>query len=449
MLANLTDLTGLNEITVSTANRLGVDDVIGMAVNGNEKMIRFANNSPTVVKEIDETELFVYLAKAKKRVVASTSNPQERSIKAFVAKLFDTLKGLTPQPDYAPLPTKKHAYRASSGSYDKRLNSVASKLPEIAGLAIDSARKAGAQRSAGAVSASVSEFAILTSVGTRGTDKRGSITLNIRSFSEGDASGHGLSCSANLAGLDPELAGTRAGENARMMVGAKEPEGGSYQVLMSPTVASNLVNLIGGFASAFNVDAGISFLAGKLGKKVASEQFSLTDHGKIEGGLGERSFDDEGTSTQSTPIIVQGELKTYLHNVTTATKAKTVSTGNAGILNPTEWNLEVGAGSSTYEEMVAEVRRGVILTSNWYTRFNNYRTGEFSTVPRDGAYLVENGRVTRPLKGLRVSDSLERMFSSVQVVSKSREWIEWWEVDTPTLCPWILTDGVKITRAYE
>jgi len=98
--------------------------------------------------------------------------------------------------------------------------------------------------------------------------------------------------------------------------------------------------------------------------------------------------------------------------------------------------------------MVRETKRGIVLTSNWYTRFKNYRTGEFSTVPRDGAYLVENGEVVKTLKGMRAGDDLQRLLSSVQLISKQREWIQWWEVDTPTLCPWLLIDGVTITRAY-
>jgi PmbA protein len=99
--------------------------------------------------------------------------------------------------------------------------------------------------------------------------------------------------------------------------------------------------------------------------------------------------------------------------------------------------------------MVKEMHRGIILTSNWYTRFKNYRTGEFSTVPRDGAYLVERGNVVKSLKGMRMSDDLLRMFSQVKLLSKKREWVEWWEVDTPTFCPWILVEGAKITKAYE
>jgi predicted Zn-dependent protease len=63
--------------------------------------------------------------------------------------------------------------------------------------------------------------------------------------------------------------------------------------------------------------------------------------------------------------------------------------------------------------------------------------------------LVEGGTVKKSLKGLRLSDDLLRMFSNVRLLSKGREWIEWWEVDTPTLCPWMLIDGTRITKAYD
>jgi len=442
-------MTGLNEVAISTANRLRVDDAVALTVQGREKMVRFANDSLTVAKNIDETSLFVYLAKDGKRVVAETSNPEESEVKSFVKNLFGSLGSLPTSPDYAPLPDKAFRYSTAEKEYDKRIENVETKIGDLARQAIESASGNGGKRSAGALVASVVNFSILTTSGTRGRDRRASITLNIRSFSENDASGHGLSCASSLSGFDPVEAGRRSGENASKMVNAKQPEAGEYQVLMSPTVASNLVDLVGGFASAFSVDAGISYLVDKLGKGVASENFSLTDHGEISGGLDGRAFDDEGVPTRTTPIIQSGVLKNYLHNLTTAKKSRGESTGNAGVIDPHPWNLEVGRGDSDYEEMVKSMKRGVILTSNWYTRFKNYRTGEFSTVPRDGTYLVENGRVVEGLKGLRVSDDLERMFSSTKLVSKEREWVEWWEVETPTLCPWILVDGVKITRAFE
>jgi PmbA protein len=441
------DLKELNDTAIGTAKALGVDDAVALSARGADSMIRFANNSVTVANRVEESELTVYLAKSKRRALASTSNLQPAAVKEFVRDLFLSMGGL-PESNYVPLPDKPARYTPSKAGYDRRLESLEDELPEMAGAAIDAATAAGGKRSAGVINAGEVTVAILTSTGTRGIDSRTAITLNIRSFAEKEASGHGLSCSSSLSGFDPEEAGRRAGEGAKTMREASEPEAGKYAVLLSPTVASNLVETVADAASAFAVDAGTSYLADRLGKKVAARSFSLTDHGVTEGGLGGRVFDDEGVRTRSNKIIEDGVLKGYLHNLTTASKWKVRDTGNAGFVAPHPWNLEIEAGDSTYDEMVREMKKGIVLTSNWYTRFRNYRTGEFSTVPRDGAYLVERGEVVKPLKGMRMGDDLERMLSSVTLFSKRREWIQWWEVDTPTLSPWMLIDGVKITRAY-
>jgi PmbA protein len=441
------DLKELNEVAIGTAKALGVDDAVALSARGADSMIRFANNSVTVTNRVEESELTVYLAKSRRRALASTSNLQAAAVKGFVRDLFSSMEGL-PESDYVPLPDKPARYSPSKAGYDRRLESLEDELPEMAASAIGSATKAGGKRSAGVIDAGKVTVAILTSNGTRGTDSRTAITLNIRSFAEKEASGHGLSCSSSLSGFDPEEAGRRAGEGAKTMRNASEPEAGKYTALLSPTVASNLAESVASAASAFSVDAGTSYLADRIGKKVAAPSFSLTDHGVTEGCLGGRVFDDEGVGTRSNGIIEDGVLKGYLHNLTTASKWKVKDTGNAGFVTPHPWNLEIGGGDSTYDEMLREMKRGIVLTSNWYTRFKNYRTGEFSTVPRDGAYLVERGKIVKPLKGMRMGDDLVRMFSSVALLSKHREWIQWWEVDTPTLCPWMLIDGVTITRAY-
>lgn len=437
----------LNRSGLKAAEKLGVDEAILLTTIGKVQMVRFANDSLTVSKRAEESEVSVYLAKEGRRIVGGSSNTDGQSLERFVGRLFKTMMNLSKEPIYAPLPKEPQAFRRP-GAFDARLGEAEDEVSEFAMEAIVAAHEAGARRSAGALEASLTSAHILASNGTEGRDKSSSILLNIRSFTERSASGHGLSCSSDIRGFRPAEAGERAGADSRRMLNSKKPEEGTYEVLMGPTVAANLVALVGGFASAFAVDSGTSYLVDRMGKGVASEGFSLTDHGRIRGGLGGRTFDDEGTPTRSTKIIEGGVLTSYLHNLTTAKQFKTETTGNAGWIEPNAWNLEVGAGDSSYDEMVREMKRGIILTSNWYTRFKNYRTGEFSTVPRDGAYLVEDGRVVKPLSGLRMSDTLERIFSSVKLLSKQREWIEWWEVDTPTLCPWVLVDGVKITRAY-
>jgi PmbA protein len=438
-----------NAFGVKVAKRLGADESILISVNSNERMARFANSSVTVTKNVDESGQVVYLAKGGRRIIGSSSNPQKASLERFIELLYKSMMSLPKDAGYVPLPSKGRAYKTKP-SYDKKLEKAEGLLSGYVQEAIEAAESAGARRTAGSLEAGVTTHHMMSSTGTIGSDTSSKILLNIRAFTDKEASGHGLSCAAMVRDFHPEVAGARAGAHSKRMRNARQlsEEGKTYQVLMSPTVASNLLGLVGEFASAFLVESGTSYLADKLGKKVASESLGLTDIGRGDGSLQPRTFDDEGQPTQSTKLIEGGVLKSYLHNLSTAKRFKTKSTGNAGLIEPGPWNLEVAPGDSGYDEMVKEMKRGLVLTSNWYTRFKNYRKGEFSTVPRDGTYLVESGEVKAPIKGIRITDSLERMFSSIRLLSKEREWVQWWEVDTPTLCPWVLVDGVTVTKAY-
>jgi len=438
-----------NSFGVDVAKKLGADEAILMTVISNERMARFANSSVTVTKNVNESGLVVYLAKGGRRIIGSSSNPEKSSLERFIELLYKSMMSLPKDAGYVPLPPRGSSYRPKP-SHDKKLEGPEGLLAGYVEEAIHAAESAGARRTAGSLEAGVASHHIMSSTGTVGSDTSSSILLNIRAFTDRDASGHGLSCSATVRDFRPGVAGERAGSHSKRMRNARQlnEEGKTYQVLMSPTVASNLLGLVGDFASAFSIEAGTSYLVDKLGKKVASETLDLTDVGRGDGCLQARTFDDEGQPTRSTKVVEGGVLKSYLHNLSTAKRFRTKSTGNAGLIEPGPWNLEIGAGDSTYEEMVKEMTHGLVLTSNWYTRFKNYRTGEFSTVPRDGTYLVESGEVTLPIKGVRISDSLERMSSSIRLLSKEREWVQWWEVDTPTLCPWVLVDGVTVTKAY-
>jgi PmbA protein len=437
-----------NRFAVGVAKKLGADETILITVIASERMARFANSSVTVTKNVDESGQVVYLAKGGRRIIGSSSNPEKASLERFIQLLYKSMMSLPKDAGHVALPPRGRRYRPSR-KHDRKLERAEGLLSGYVSEAIDSATGAGAKRTAGSLEARVTSHHMMSSTGTAGSDTSSKVLLNIRAFTDKDASGHGLSCSATTRNFQPGTAGKTAGSHSKMMRNARQlPDEGTFQVLMSPTVASNLLTLVGEFSSAFAVEAGTSYLVGKMGKKVASEGLDMTDHGKKDGCLEARTFDDEGQPTSSTKLIEGGVLRSYLHNLSTAKRFKTRTTGNAGLIEPGPWNLEVGGGDSGYEEMVKEMKRGLILTSNWYTRFKNYRTGEFSTVPRDGTYLVESGEVKAPIKGIRISDGLERMFSSIRLLSKDREWVQWWEVETPTLCPWVLVDGVTVTKAY-
>ncbi len=243
----------LNERGLKAAMRLGVDEAIFVSASGNDQMIRFANDSLTVAKKTEESVVSVYLAKNGKRIVGGSTNTDEESLSAFVERLYKTMVNLSKEPVYAKLPGRPSKFKRA-GTFDKRLGDAEKEVSEFASEAIDAAHAAGARRSAGALEASLVSSYLLSSNGTEGHDTTSSILLNIRSFTERNASGHGLSCSSTLKGFRPAEAGRRAGEYSKRMLNSKKPEEGTYQILMSPTVAANLIALVGSFASAFSVD---------------------------------------------------------------------------------------------------------------------------------------------------------------------------------------------------
>jgi PmbA protein len=127
---------------------------------------------------------------------------------------------------------------------------------------------------------------------------------------------------------------------------------------------------------------------------------------------------------------------------------KTKTTGNAGLIYPTPWSIEMEAGEASKDELFEDVKKGLYLTNTWYTRFQNSAKGDFSTIPRDGIFMIEKGEVKQSLKDLRLSDNVLAMLGNISAVSKERQHVHWWgEADPPSLAPYVLIKDVHMTKS--
>ena len=260
---------------------------------------------------------------------------------------------------------------------------------------------AGAVRASGSLNSDTTDLYILTSGGASGSDKQSQILLNIRAFADDNSSGHGLSCSSYLSEFHADKAGRRAGEYAEKSLNSRPVSEGLYKVIFTPTVVANIMP-IASSASAFAIESGNSFLADKLGQKVGVDQLNIDDEGVFDRGLGGRVFDDEGLPTGTNHIISNGTFQTMLHNSSTAKKfGKDRSTGNAGIIAPRPATIIFGGGKISLDEMIRETQDGLLVTNNWYTRYQNMRTGDYSTVPRDAAFRIQGGEIKEPVSGFQ------------------------------------------------
>lgn len=445
MSANTNRVEEVAELALAHAKKLGSDDVSAISSLSNENQVRFANNSITLVNSVHNVTLDLYIAISKKRMLGSTYNPTEKGIVRFVENLVSACNSLPESKDYVPLPRGSFKYSPNSSNFDPRVEDES--FVGEAKVAIDASLSAGAVRASGSINSDVTELYITTSAGAKGRDKASRIMLNIRAFADDNSSGHGLSCTSYVSGFEPGAAGSAAGDYAKRSVNSKSVSEGEYNIIFTPTVVANLLP-VADAASAFSIESGNSFLTEKLGQKIAVDGLDVEDYGVYEGGLGGRIFDDEGSSTGTNQIVKNGVFTTMLHNSSTAKKfGKEHSTGNAGILAPRATTIVFSKGDSSVEEMIRETRAGLFVTNNWYTRYQNYRTGEFSTVPRDAAFRIEGGEIKEPVSGFRMSDSVPRQLSNIELISDSRRWIKWWEVSTPTLAPSMMIKGVRVTRA--
>jgi PmbA protein len=342
----------------------------------------------------------------------------------------------------------KGKFKYAKNIADKKLENLEDPIGYVS-EAIDAAEKAVGSRveSGGILFTKFEDVYLVSSEGSLGVDSRSAIELSIRAFSEKEASGHGVECSSTLKDFKPSKAGKKAGEIAKLAKNPKIGEEGTYDVVFDPLIFGSSLAVWSSMASAFNVLIQFSIFVGKLGQKVAPKFVTLKDN-PASYSLANRVFDDEGVPTRENAIIDHGVLKTYLHNTSTAKMFKTETTGNAGLVSPNAWNVEMEPGDMSKDELFGQVKHGLYLTNTWYTRFQNYAKGDFSTIPRDGIFLINNGGIKQSLKDLRISDNALSMLNNIVALSKERQHVHWWgEADPPSLSPYALIKDVHMTKS--
>ncbi len=426
----------------------GATDVVVSVNDSNETMIRFSNNQITISDLLNELACNIFVKVQGRSAGTNLMDLNQSTLKAGVKKVVKMAKTSPPGEIWARLPQGPFSYNPQllNGS---KVPSDAKKLVDWVQGAIDGGTGEGAERMAGSLIAHNSTVTLMTSGDAFGVSQGGSLEMSIRAFGKDQASGHSVSIASREGDFKPEEAGIEAGRLAKMAAAPAMGGAGEFDAILGPMVFSDLMNQVGRVASAFYIDSGMSFLKDKLDLKVAAENFSLIDDPTLVDTYGSAPFDAEGLPTERTKIVENGLLRSYLHNSTTAQKFKTKSTANAGLIAPHPFNLVVEPGKESLDSLMSRIDNGIYVTNSWYLRYQNYGTGDFSTIPRDAMFLIKNGKIAGSIKELRISENMIRVLQSIQGVTQERKWIKWWEVDTPTLSPSALVSKVRFTRSSQ
>jgi len=440
----MSDVLNKTEEIVRKAKSLGADEVLAKTTFGRYRQARFSSNQTDITVAWNDYVTDVTLA-WKKRLVA-TQIHDFQDVDAGLKNLLQLAKVSQENPLFGGFAKGKFKYATSKA--DKKLEELENPTDYIS-AAVEAARKeAGAEIDSGGILFTMFEDVYLvSSEGPVGVDKRSAVELSVRAFTQREASGHGVECSSALKDFKPERAGAKAGEIAKLAKNPKAGDEGVYDVIFDPLIFGSSLTVWGSMVGAFDVLIQMSVFVNKIGQKVAPEIVTMRDNPGAYS-LSSRVFDDEGVPARENVFIDHGMLKGFLHNTSTAKMFKTETTGNAGLIAPNAWNIELDAGDMSKDELFGGLKKGLYLTNTWYTRFQNYAKGDFSTIPRDGIFLVEKGEVKQSLKDLRVSDNALSMLGSIAGISKERQHVHWWgEARIPSLSPYVLIKDVHLTKS--
>lgn len=209
-----------------------------------------------------------------------------------------------------------------------------------------------------------------------------------------------------------------------LMFEAIKPKGGEMPVVMGAGGSGILLHEAIGHA--FEADfsrKNISIFSDLLGKKICNENINVVDSGLIENSRGAINFDDEGVAGQKTYIVRNGVLESYLHDRISAKHYGVNSTGNGRRQSfrhapmPRMRVTYMESGNMEETDIIASVKKGVYV-DNFSNGQVQIGAGDFTFFVKTG-YLIENGKLTQPIKDINIIGNGPRALADISMVGNN------------------------------
>ncbi len=283
-------------------------------------------------------------------------------------------------------------------------------------------------RASGSFAADKSEIAIGNSLGIRAYTPSTDASL-ISVVADDGSSGYAEWRGTDLAQLDAERVASIAARKCVEGRGVEAIEPGEYTVILEPLAIGDMLFMLaymGMGAMAFQ--EGRSFMTGRIGEKLAGGNITIWDDA-TDPHQRAIPFDWEGVAKRKTMIIENGIARGPVYDSYTAHKEGKRSTGHGfpapNTFGPAPTHLFLGAGHSTVEEMIASTDRGILVTRFHYTNIVHEKQTIFTGMTRDGTFLIEGGKIARPVRNLRFTQSILSALSDVEMIGSSCQLVEY------------------------
>jgi PmbA protein len=361
----------------------------------------------------------------KKIGVARSNDPRREGVLELIKVSSDIARNQSEDPEFETLVASPGQVK-SVGFYADTLELPAARRAEAIADVVDRAKSSNLT-CAGTYQTSARSLAVVNSLGTGKYAKNTEYRFTLTATASDGKSGWAQATGRNTDRFDFRAVSQRALEKAAFAGDPIKLESGQYTVIMEPDAVANFLLFLAflGFGGK-TLYQQRSFMSGRIGEKIMGDNISISEdpfHPAIE----YMPFDYEGVNKRKIDIIENGVARAGVYDSYYARLAATDSTGNAlppdNSYGPYPKAMVLAAGDKNIDEMIASTESGIYITRFWYLNFLNPMKTLVTGYTRDGTFLIENGRITRPVVDMRVQQSMLDSFCNAEMISTEQRLI--------------------------
>ena len=411
-------------------------------------LTRFADNVISQNVAVSSTDFSVRLYDDGRAAKVNFNQTGDAALKHAVAMGLEILKRQKKDPALLPLPEPRPV-PAAAAVYSKRTADLAPDYRARKVRELAAACKRSGQTAYGTFETGENGIYIANSRGVRSSYLE-SFAVYSATVRDGDGFGWAERPAFDVKDIPFEELNARARAKAAAGRAPRDLKPGKYRVILEPAAAADLLAYLSafGFGGQF-YNEGQSFASGRLGKKLLSPLLSMEDNA-LDGGAPGMPFDYEGLPKSRVMLVENGVVKSVVHDRKTAKAAKTASTGHSlpqpNSMGPLPFNVSVKPGSGSLEDLIKGADRAILVTQFHYTNLLKPHNVEMTGMTRNGTFLVEDGKISHPVKNLRFTQSVVDAFSDIEAVGGRAEPCLAWGLIS---CPAFRLGGFNFSSATK
>jgi predicted Zn-dependent protease len=306
-------------------------------------------------------------------------------------------------------------YRDVPAFFDATANLDPAHRADAANVCIETARR-GSLTAAGFLSLAAGANCVANNRGLFGYHRASTFAMtNTVRTTDGTGSGWGGTAGNDWSRARPAELAETAARKATASRGAVAIEPGRYTVVLEPTAVANLLGLMVFAMNARAADEGRSFFSkrgggNKIGEQVVDPRVNIVSD-PWDPDLLAAPFGGDGLPNKRVQWIENGVVRNLNYDRYWAQQKGVEPTGfPAGV--------KMMGGDSSLDDLIRSTERGVLVTRFWYIRPLDPRTILYTGLTRDGTFLIENGRVSRPVKNFRFNESPVTLLNNVEMMGR-------------------------------